>query len=149
MRAAVPPPDPPLRTLLGRALARRCPACAQGRLFRSFLRLHRACPACGWLIEREPGAVTGPMYVVAILTQLFAALLLGLSWLLVDWSPALLLAVGLPVIALFSLLMLPVAKGMWVALDYITDLRTGEASRPDYARRAYSGGARGGEVPPE
>jgi len=89
------------------------------------------------------------MYVVAILTQFFAVGLLALTWLLADWSPMLTVAVGLPIVALFSLLMLPVAKSLWVALDYLTDLRTGEAALPDYARRAYQGGDRGGTVPPE
>ena len=59
---------PSFVTTIKRGLTRRCPACGEGRIFRSFLRLRRSCPACGWVVEREPGAVTGAMYLVAILS---------------------------------------------------------------------------------
>lgn len=130
--------SPGLFALLKRGASRRCPVCARGRIFRSLLRLRRACTDCGWLLEREPGAVTGAMYLVSVLTLVFAALVFVAGWLLTDWPAWLQVAVGVPVIALASLLALPVARGAWAAIEYYTDLRTGETERADYAERAFS-----------
>lgn len=130
-------PPPPFRTMLARGLRRRCPVCGEGRIFRSALRLRPACPACGWVIEREPGTATGPMYVVSVLTLPFAALVFVALWLLTDWPPGVQVAVGIPVILLFSGPALSAAKGAWAAVEYFTDVRTGETKRPDYEKKAF------------
>jgi uncharacterized protein (DUF983 family) len=106
-------------------------------VFRTLLRLRRACPDCGWIVEREPGTVTGAMYLIAVLSQLFAVALLVLLWLLTDWAPGTKVAVAVPLIALFCLFALPLSKGCWIAVEYYTDLRTGEAGEPGYRDRAY------------
>jgi len=129
--------SPGFLVLVRRGALRRCPVCARGRIFASLLRLRRSCPACGWVIEREPGAVTGSMYLIAVLSELFAAFLLVLIWSFTDWSPVTALAVGLPLMILFSLVALPIARGIWVAVEYHTDVRSGETGRADYDRTAY------------
>lgn len=131
------PAEPGFATLLARGLRRRCPACGDGRISRGFLRLEPFCPSCGWRVGREPGAVTGAMYLIAILTQLFAAALFFAVWLLTDWTPAEKLVVALPLIAGFSLVALPLSKSVWVAVDYYTDIQTGETKRPEYREIAY------------
>lgn len=123
--------------ILKAALRRRCPACREGRIFASFLRLRRSCPSCHWVVEREPGAVTGAMYLISIVSQLFAVLLLVLLWLLTDWSPVIKIAVAVPTIVVFSLVALPLTKSLWVAVEYATDVAAGETGREDYERRAY------------
>jgi len=130
---------PALRPLLVRGLLRRCPACGKGPIFSSFLRLRRTCGACGWIVEREPGAVTGAMYLVSVLTLPFAALVAVALWLLTDWPPWLQIVVGLPVVFLFCLIALPVSRGLWVAVEYATDLGTGEAGDEGYRARAFGG----------
>lgn len=77
------------------------------------------------------------MYLVSVLTLVFAAVVFFAGWLLTDWPPWLQAAVGLPIILLASLAALPVARGAWVALEYYTDLRTGETERADYVERAF------------
>lgn len=120
--------------------------CGEGRIFRSLFRLRRACPKCGWLVEREPGTVTGPMYLVSVLTLPFAALLFAVFWLFTDWTPAVQVAVGIPVILLFCALALVAAKGTWTAVDYFTDVRSGDAFRDGYRERAFDQEAtRGGD----
>jgi uncharacterized protein (DUF983 family) len=126
-----------LLTMLRRGVARRCPVCGRGRIFCSLLRLRRTCDGCGWLVEREPGTVTGSMYLVSVLSLGFAALVFLAGWLLTDWPAWLQVAVGAPLIALVSLAALPVSRGAWVALEYYTDVRTGEAQRADYEERAF------------
>jgi len=126
-----------LLTLLKRGVLRRCPVCARGRIFRGFLRLRRTCDRCGWILEREPGTVTGSMYLVSVATLVFAALVFLAGWLLTDWPPGLQIAVGVPVLTLVSLVALPVARGARVAIEYDTDVQTGEARRADYEERAF------------
>ena len=122
--------------MLGRGLRRRCPVCGEGRIFRSLFRLCRSCPACGWTLEREPGAVTGPMYLVSVLTLPFAAAVFLVLW-LADWPPLAQVAVGVPAIALFSAFALQAAKGVWAAIEYFTDVRSGDAAREGYEKKAF------------
>jgi uncharacterized protein (DUF983 family) len=134
---------PGLWECLLRGARRRCPVCGRGRIFSGFLALRRDCPACRWVVEREPGTVTGSMYLVAIFTQIFAvALWLALQF--TDWSVGLQLALALPLLAVLSLLSLPVSKGLWVGLEYYTDVMQGETDRDDYRRRAFGDDPDGG-----
>jgi len=111
--------------------------CGRGKIFASVLRLRRTCPACGWVVEREPGTVTGSMYLVSVLTLPFSVLVFLALWLLTDWPPWLQVAVGVPVIAAFCFPALWVSRSVWAAVEYLTDVKTGEAARSDYQARAY------------
>ena len=77
------------------------------------------------------------MYLVAILSQLFAAALFFLVWLFTDWTATTKLLVALPAIALFSLVALPLSRGLWVAIDYYTDVATRDADEARYKEVAY------------
>jgi len=131
------PDEPGFWTILRRTLRRRCPVCGGGRIFRTYLRLEPSCTACGWLVERQPGAVTGAMYLISIFTQLFAAALFFAVWLLTDWSPWTKIAVVVPIIVVFSLIALPASKSLWIAVEYFTDIKTGETRRDTYRAVAY------------
>lgn len=122
--------------MLRRGLLRRCPVCGEGRIFESLFRLRRDCPSCRWILEREPGAVTGPMYLVSVLSLPFAACVFLVLW-LVGWPPGVQVAVGIPVIALFSAFALQAAKGIWAAVEYFTDVRSGDIAREGYEQRAF------------
>ena len=128
---------PGLSTLLKRGLKRRCPVCGKGALFRRFARLRQTCPACGWVLERDPGAMTGSMYLMSVVSQFFAVGLWLLLWWLTDWSTGFMVAIALPVIAVFSLAALPFTQGLWVAVEYYTDLASGDSKQPEYRDRAY------------
>ncbi len=112
--------------------------CGEGVIFASFLRLRRACSTCRWLVEREPGSVTGAMYLISIVTQLFAVFLLALFWIATDWSSAVKIAIAVPLLIVFSILSLPYMRALWVAVDYYTDVKSGEVASPTYAKRAYA-----------
>jgi len=46
------------------AIARqRCPVCLRGRVFRSLLGMHRECPACAVVYEREHGYFLNSMFI--------------------------------------------------------------------------------------
>jgi hypothetical protein len=76
------------------------------------------------------------MYLVSVLTLPFAALLFLALW-LTGWPPAAQVAVGIPVIVLFSAVALSASRGLWAAVEYMTDVRSGETRRPDYEARAF------------
>jgi hypothetical protein len=88
------------------------------------------------------------MYLVSVLTLPFAALLFVALWLLTDWTPAVQVAVGIPVILLFCGVALVAAKGAWAAVEYFTDVRSGDAFREGYRKRAFRpGDQEGGRGP--
>ena len=62
-----------------RALRLRCPRCGGAPLFRSYLSMHDACPACGLDFRQESGYYVGAMwfnYGLTAATGLTAGLLL-------------------------------------------------------------------------
>lgn len=127
--AAGPSPAPKLSfparffLLVGRALLLRCPFCGRGQLFRGFFAMHKRCPACDNIFEREPGFFLGSIYFNYGLTALVVAI----------GYPALLFGYGLPEspllmgAGLFTLLC-PIlffrhARSLWLAFDQFADPR--------------------------
>jgi uncharacterized protein (DUF983 family) len=61
-------PRPSGGTLMRRALARRCPRCGRGPLFKGYVTMHRECPVCGAVFWPNEGEWMGPVvmdYTVA------------------------------------------------------------------------------------
>ena len=112
--------------VLRRALTRSCPQCGARTLFAGYARLAGTCARCGLVFRREQGAQTGTMYLTAIASEVFAAGLIFLSWWCFDWSVATFVLVLTPIVLVFCALVLPLAQGFWVAVEYLTDLRDGE-----------------------
>ena len=114
------------RLILRRVLARRCPQCGQGALFRRYARLAECCASCALVYRREPGAQTGSMYLTAAVGEVFAAALIFLLWCSFDWSTPVFVGVSAPLVLLFSAVFLPLAQALWVGVEYATDLSTRE-----------------------
>jgi len=114
------------RLILRRVLARRCPQCGQGALFRRYARLAECCASCGLVYRREPGAQTGSMYMTAVAGEVFAVALIFLFWFSFDWSPTVFVLVTAPQVLVFSVLFLPVSQALWVGVEYATDLSSHE-----------------------
>ena len=76
------------RMNLATILARRCPVCGRGELFRSRFAMNELCPYCGLVFGRgQPGYFTGAMYVsYALGIPLIALLTLIEHPLLPRWS---------------------------------------------------------------
>ncbi len=53
-------PRVPGRTLLWRAMGRRCPRCGRGRVFRSYFKMNPQCSACGAVFWVDEGEWLGP-----------------------------------------------------------------------------------------
>jgi uncharacterized protein (DUF983 family) len=108
--------DPLERALvLWRGFRGSCPNCGKGRLFRSYLAQNAACPVCG---EDFSGihADDGPAWFVMLLTGAIVmppALYLAIHEMMPDWAVIVLLLILTAVIAL---LLLPRAKGLFIAI---------------------------------
>ncbi len=113
-------------SLMKRALSKRCPQCNQGRLLAGYASLRESCDHCGLIYRREQGAMTGSMYVTAVVTEIFAMLLVVLMYFFTDWGKAVALPVGLSLTLIFCVLCMPFAMVFWVGVEYFTDLRNGE-----------------------
>jgi len=111
--------------LFRRCLASRCPQCGEGHLFQSYSKLLERCESCDLIYRREHGAMTGAMYISAVITEVLAALVCVGMFLLTDWSVRTGLLVGAPVVILFAYITYPRAIALWVAVEYWTDLKNG------------------------
>jgi uncharacterized protein (DUF983 family) len=110
------------RIVLARVLARRCPQCGRGALFRAYARLASTCPECGLVYRREQGAQTGSMYLTAAISEVFAAVLIFVFWWSFDWTPLAFVLVTAPIVLAFCAVLLPFAQAAWVGVEYATDL---------------------------
>lgn len=118
--------EPPnsLGEAFSRGVGLRCPVCAKGKLFTGFLRMHKACPECGFHFERAPGYFLGSTYINY-----------GATTLLTTWTYMVLRfgfgtskAVLIPALALFCVIFPVVffryARSLWLSFDCYFD-RTG------------------------
>ncbi len=112
-------------TVFRRGLSSRCPQCGEGQLFQGYCKLWEQCESCELLFRREHGAMTGAMYLSAMLTEVVAALVSVAMFLLTDWSVRTGLTVGTPVVVLFAFFTYPRAMALWVSIEYWTDLKNG------------------------
>ena len=108
------------RTLL-RAMARRCPRCGQGKLFRRWFRMVERCPRCGLRLEREEGAFLGSLSLNYAVTGMVLITLL-VVWVLTqspDLDPLLPMVGSLAILAVVPALFYPFSKTIWAAIDLL------------------------------
>lgn len=104
------------RSLL-RGLAERCPNCGKGKLFRAYLKVNDACPACGHDLDQYPSD-DGPAYfTILIVGHLVVAPLVALSFI---WRASLWIVIPgtLIPLAVITLALLPRIKGAVVGMLY-------------------------------
>jgi uncharacterized protein (DUF983 family) len=114
---------PDIWTAIKRGLGQRCPICGQGKLFRSYLKLSETCSCCraklselraddgpAWLTILIVGHLIVPFFIVTVRS--------GAP----DWVYY---AVLFPLTIVMTLALLPFSKGLFVALLYSFDVKTG------------------------
>jgi uncharacterized protein (DUF983 family) len=119
-------PTLPRKLFLARAWRKRCPQCGQGELFARYAKLHERCAQCGLVYRREQGGMTGSMYLSAIVTEVFAALLVIVIFFGTDLETGASIAIALPILLLFAYWWLPRSIALWTAIEYATDVANGE-----------------------
>ena len=110
---------------LKRGVARLCPHCGRGPLFKSWFTLHEQCDVCGLRFEQRPGD-TWALWL--IFDRLFLGVLIVLVFLVFRSSSWLLAgAIGVLVVAPLIATM-PHRMGICLAFDYLTRVFWGQAS---------------------
>jgi uncharacterized protein (DUF983 family) len=118
----LPTGAPRPRTYLLRALARRCPNCGSGGLFRRWVQMRPACPRCALLLDRGErdyfiGAYTLNFIAAEVAIVLLAGLLIVLTWPDVPWDTVRWGLAGLMVP--FPVVTYPFSKTVWLAVDLL------------------------------
>lgn len=132
LAAALPPrqadyndgsvPVSPLMTQLSSIARQRCPKCHEGRPFRSLLTMHRACPVCGHVFEREPGYFVGAMYVsYALAIPVYLVVSEVLELLLRGWSDWVILGLAACLLVPFAPILFRYSRVIWMHLDLAID----------------------------
>lgn len=128
-----PPPKPVAGRMLARGLARRCPVCGQGKLFRHWFTMVDRCPQCGLRFERIDGHWLGALGLNTIVSfaTLFVVVVIGLVLSAPDFRMAPLLGAAVATAVLVPLIFFPSSKTLWTAVDLLMrPLEPGEADPP-------------------
>lgn len=125
-------PERPLKQAIRRGLMCRCPACGEGSIFSSYLKVVRQCPACGEELWHQR-ADDGPAYITMLIICHIAGFMIHGLFSYTDLTPGIVgLIVSLTVIPL-ALVMLPSTKGFMVAMQWSRRMHGfGESSAPQH-----------------
>jgi uncharacterized protein (DUF983 family) len=108
--------------LYGRALRLRCPHCGEGRLRAGFMKLHRACPACGLRTDRgEEDFFLGAMMFNLVLAEgLLVVVIVGTAIVFRDRIPWTTVAyAGIALMAVAPFVFYPYSHTLWLATDLL------------------------------
>ena len=100
-----------------RGLARRCPNCGEGHLFRGYLKVEPCCEACGH-DNSVYRADDGPAYfTILIVGHLLIAPMLCFPFI---WQadPVLVMGLTLPLVAAATLVLLGFVKGAFIGVQW-------------------------------
>ncbi|RMH75204.1 MAG: DUF983 domain-containing protein [Actinomyces sp.] len=128
------PARPTTAALLVRGLTGACGACGKRRgLRRRWFTMVEHCPACGFRFEREPGHFIGAVGMSTIVTFGLLAVTLGVGFAVTapDIPVVALTGVGLAISLVVPVVIHPLARTLWVAVDLaMHPLEPGEAVDP-------------------
>jgi uncharacterized protein (DUF983 family) len=106
--------------LIRRALARRCPLCGRGAIFRSHFRMNRECPNCHSIFWKDPGESLGAMYVdYAVATVAFLVSWLALS-VTISLSDLTQIVVVSAIAGASVIVFYPLSRSIWTVLVYLS-----------------------------
>ncbi len=105
----------PLSLLRGARLT--CPACGRGSMFRRYLKVADACPACGEALHHHRADDAPPYFTIIIVGHIVVGLVLAVE---MAFRPPIWVheAIWLPLTVLLALLILPPVKGALVGLQW-------------------------------
>ena len=110
-------PRPPLLPILKRGLRGRCPHCGEGRMFRKFLKVADACPACGEELNHHRADDAPAYLVIVILGHILVPVVV---WVELAYSPPYWVQAALwtPLALLLAVGMLQPLKGAVIAMEW-------------------------------
>ena len=109
------------RRVLLRGITKRCPRCAERKLFVHWLKVKERCPRCRLRLERTEGAFLGSMVINYGVTMgaWIVMLIVWLALTLPDVKTVPLFAASLAVVGLLPVVLYPFAKTTWSAIDFL------------------------------
>jgi uncharacterized protein (DUF983 family) len=110
-------------------LRKRCPRCAERRIFRSWLHLIERCPNCDLRFEREQGGFLGAMtinFLVAVVVWI-TIFVVVLVFTVPDVPVTPLLIASVVLLVVVPLWFYPRSKTLWAAIEFLV-----ARSDPDY-----------------
>jgi uncharacterized protein (DUF983 family) len=106
------------RRAIRQGLLGKCPACGTGRMFRAYLKVNDACPACGEELHHHRADDAPPYFTILVVGHVIGALILSVEEFWPD-APIWLHALVWPTLVLvLSLWLLPLFKGALVAYQW-------------------------------
>ncbi|MEQ8602410.1 MAG: DUF983 domain-containing protein [Marivibrio sp.] len=107
----------------------RCPRCGEGRLYSGFLKVAPRCGVCGLDLSGEDAGDGAVPFLILLIGALGVGF--GMVFLLgYDWSVWGTLAVTAPLIVVLTILSIPKAKGLLIALQFVN--RAGDTGRSSF-----------------
>lgn len=99
-----------------------CPRCGRGKIFRTFLAMHRACPSCGLEFEREQGYFVGAMYFSYALAVLIVLPVIA-GMIVAGYSAAPIYLTSAATLVALAPWLFRYSRVLWLYLDQIIDPR--------------------------
>jgi uncharacterized protein (DUF983 family) len=115
------------------ALTGGCPVCGQRGLFHRWRTMSKSCPNCQLVFERIEGHWLGAVAINTVMSgsAMMAVIVVGLILTLPDASGPQLLMWAAPVAVLAPILLFPISRTLWTAVDIrLRPLEPGEANPP-------------------
>ncbi|HLN64975.1 MAG TPA: DUF983 domain-containing protein [Symbiobacteriaceae bacterium] len=97
----------------------RCPACRQGRIYRSFTAMNEECPVCGVVFEREEGDFLGAMVVAYSITSVVIAFGVYVLIVLTDLDAMTHVVIWSVFATLFLVTTYRNMKGIWLGILHV------------------------------
>jgi len=107
----------PLWGAIGRGARCRCPRCGTGKLFRAYLKISDACPACGEELHHHRADDLPPYIAIFIVGHVLVGVMLHLE-MATPPHPYFYLLTMVPLALFLPLLLLPAIKGAVVGLQW-------------------------------
>jgi uncharacterized protein (DUF983 family) len=100
-----------------RGFQKHCPACGEGQLFTSYIRVHDNCPRCGEALHHQKADDAPPYFTIMAVGHIVVPSLLAME---IIWHPAiwLHLVIWLPLACLLTFDLLPRFKGLTIGLQW-------------------------------
>ncbi|PPC80076.1 MAG: hypothetical protein CTY31_03110 [Hyphomicrobium sp.] len=102
---------------LGRGLRQVCPACNEGALYKSYLKVNDACPKCGTELHHHRADDAPPYFVMTITGHIIIGGILMFEK-MYQMNPWLQLAIWSPITILLTLWLLPRIKGALIGYQW-------------------------------
>lgn len=118
-------------TAMKRGFLMRCPACGEGAMFSSFLKVNERCPSCAEELWHHRADDMPPYLVITIVGHIVVPLLLAVE---VAWHPAewIHMAVWLPLTLVLSIALLPPVKGALIAYQWALRMHGFDRNSDEY-----------------